>query len=217
MDNIYVVTRYITRGIHRGFTAESSDERAPLGSLRRRSVLRGVAGAGVIGLLPRHVAAQPATEVKLVGDPGGANDGVGRSVELQGTTLFVGANGDDDCGTNAGAVYLFERSGDTWQQVDKVCGDDTTDGDEFGFSVSINGRHLLVGAWTADDVAGSAYLFRKRGSQWVQRDKYLASDRAMGDRFGNDVTLEGNNAVVASYQDDNENGTNAGAVYLYRV
>jgi len=48
-----------------------------------------------------------------------AGDASGKSVALSsdGTRLAVGATGNDDIGTNAGHVRVFDLVGSTWTQV----------------------------------------------------------------------------------------------------
>lgn len=49
-------------------------------------------------------------------------------------------------GTNAGAVYIYEKNGETWTMTEKLVGDDTDEFDQFGYSVSFKKDLLLVGA-----------------------------------------------------------------------
>jgi len=85
-----------------------------------------------------------------------------------------GINGrDDDTAVDAGAVYLFTRSGTTWRQQAYIKGSDTEAFDQFGGSVSLDrsGRVLVVGAPGDDsgtaanpadkstDEAGAVYTF----------------------------------------------------------
>ena len=49
-----------------------------------------------------------------------ALDGFGWSLSRSGTTLFVGAIGDDTVVAAGGAVYVFERTGSTWSEVQKL-------------------------------------------------------------------------------------------------
>ncbi|SFR62537.1 FG-GAP repeat-containing protein [Halogeometricum rufum] len=147
-------------------------------------------------------------------DPG---DEFGRAVAIDGNRVAVGAYRDDDEATDAGAVYLFERAGNDWEQAAKLYADDAADGDEFGFSVAVAGNEVLVGAWRADDGgtdSGAVYRFRRRGQGWRQVAKYTASDAAAGDYLGNSVTLQGDTVVAGAYGDDNDNG-NAGAAYVF--
>jgi hypothetical protein len=60
-----------------------------------------------------------------------------------------GINGkDDDAAIDAGAVYLFTRTGTTWSQQAYIKGSNTEAFDQFGGSVSLDrsGRLLVVGA-----------------------------------------------------------------------
>ena len=98
-----------------------------------------------------------------------ANDWFGSRLALSGDgqTLAVGAQledsaaqgiggaQDDDTATEAGAVYLFTRTGDTWSQVAYVKGSNTEAFDEFGSSLTLNrdGSLLAVGAQYEDSTA----------------------------------------------------------------
>src|SRR5262249_14642024 len=48
---------------------------------------------------------------RLVAPDGGAGDAFGAGVAIDATTALVGAPGDDDGAADAGAVYVFTRSG----------------------------------------------------------------------------------------------------------
>ena len=99
----------------------------------------------------------------------GKNDwfGVKVAVSGDGTTVAVsatnedsnakGINGDeaDNSANEAGAVYLFRRTGTTWRQVAYVKGANTEEFDEFGSSVSLtrDGSVMAVGAKFEDSAA----------------------------------------------------------------
>jgi hypothetical protein len=116
--------------------------------------------------------------------------GVRIAISGDGNTVAVGAqnedsaakgiNGkqDDDSAPEAGAVYLFTRSGTTWTQHSYVKSSNTRAGDEFGSSLALtrDGRTLLIGARGEDSGAkgingnqsdasvrdaGAAYLFTR--------------------------------------------------------
>jgi hypothetical protein len=71
---------------------------------------------------------------------------IGASVEDGGARGINGRN--DDAAIDAGAVYLFTRTGTTWRQEAYIKGADTEAFDQFGGSVSLDrsGRLLVVGA-----------------------------------------------------------------------
>ena len=102
---------------------------------------------------------------------------VGAQLEDSGSRGIDGHQ-DDDSALEAGAVYLFTRTGDTWAQEAYVKGSNTEIFDEFGSSVSISadGSLVAVGAYYEDSAAtgvggdqddnstleaGAVYLFRR--------------------------------------------------------
>lgn len=147
----------------------------------------------------------------------------GTSVSLSGDTLVVGAPESDQDGSNAGAVYVFERNrdgADAWGPLCRVRSSDLNAGDRFGFSVSLDLNLLAVGAYGEKPGGvskGAAYVFhRNAGAEWFgQVARLLASDGAAGDEFGSAVAVDGDRVVVGAPADDNENGTDAGAAYLF--
>jgi hypothetical protein len=103
-------------------------------------------------------------EKKIVASDGAAGDEFGYAVAISGTGhLVVGVWGDDDKGTNAGAVYLYtlNSSTNTWGNQQKIVASDGAAGDSFGWSVAISETgHLVVGAYGDDDKgsnSGSVY------------------------------------------------------------
>jgi hypothetical protein len=141
-------------------------------------------------------------QAQLVSGNGAANDIFGASVALSGDTALVGAL-SSDVGVNIGqgSAYVFTRVGGTWsQQVQLVAGDGAAF-DRFGSSVALSGDTALVGA-TEDDIGnfdqGSAYLFKRVGTNWIPQFKLIAGDGASGDQFGNSVALSGDAALVGA-------------------
>jgi hypothetical protein len=102
---------------------------------------------------------------KLIASDGDRGDGFGFSVSVDGDTALVGAWGDDERGERAGAAYVYERNhGGTnaWGQVRKLTASDGERDDGLGWSVSVDGDTVVVGAWKEDeraDNAGAAYIF----------------------------------------------------------
>lgn len=156
-------------------------------------------------------------EQKLLPSDGSANDRFGSSVDVYNDYVVVGAQFDDDNGTDSGTAYVFERSGGTWVQQAKLTPSDGVAGDYFGTFVSISGDYIVVSAWGDDDNgnnSGSAYVFVRSGSNWVQQAKLLASDGASGDFFGENVSLYNTDVIIgAQYNDDN--GSDSGSAYVF--
>ena len=99
---------------------------------------------------------------KLKANDGAASDWFGYSVAISDGTIVVGANRDDDKGSESGAAYVFEMSSpddaSSWAQVAKLTADDGAKHDHFGNSVAISDGTIVIGAY-ADDDKGSASIF----------------------------------------------------------
>ena len=180
-------------------------------------------------------------------------DFFGWSVAISGDTLVVGArnensnasgvNGDqsNDSTTNAGAVYVFTRSGTEWRQQAYLKASNTDSNDLFGLSLAISGDTLVVGTRSEDSnatgvngdqsdnsavQAGAAYVFTRSGTVWSQQAYLKASNTDTNDRFGFSVAISGDTLVVgADGEDSNATGINgdqsnnsagdAGAAYVF--
>ena len=66
----------------------------------------------------------------------------GSSVAIDGAYAVAGAPGDDGA---IGAVYVFKRTGATWDQVCKITASAPAAGDSFGWSVSILDKQIVLG------------------------------------------------------------------------
>ena len=99
----------------------------------------------------------------LTASDGVAEDLFGDSVSISGDYAVIGAYGDDDNGDGSGSAYVFERnSGGIWQEVQKLSASDGSANDVFGYSASISGNAILIGAFFDDDNgedSGSAYVY----------------------------------------------------------
>ena len=144
----------------------------------------------------------------------------GTSVAIDGNTVVVGASLNDPSSIiDAGAAYVFTRSGTTWTQQQKIQASDAQASDNFGQSVGISGNTVVVGAYAEDpnniSGAGSVYIFTRSGTTWTQQAKLIASDAQASDLFGQSVAIEGDTVVVGAYNEDPNNITDAGSAYVF--
>jgi len=158
---------------------------------------------------------------KLTAADGAGDDEFGYSVSISGDYAIVGADRDDDYGSNSGSAYIFKRDGASWSQQAKLNASDGAFEDYFGYSVSISGDYSIVGAWGDDDNgsnSGSAYIFKRDGTGWSQQAKLTASDGAASDYFGDSVSISGDYAIVGAWADDGYNNTIlfAGSAYVFK-
>lgn len=107
----------------------------------------------------------------------------------------------------------------------KVVSEDRDVQDRFGWSVDIDGDFAVVGAYADDFGAanpnmGSAYIFQKVGTEWVEIQKIFSSDQDDYDRFGWSVAIDGNYIIVGAYAEDHnlldsDPLASAGAAYIF--
>ena len=160
---------------------------------------------------------------KLTASDAAENDYFGKSVAISGDTALVGADGDDDGGSQSGSAYLFERDqggAGNWGETNKLTASDGAAGDTFSRSVALDGDTALVGAAWDDDNggnSGSAYFFERNqggAGAWGEVGKVTASDGAAIDYFGYSVAIGGDNALVGAYSDDDD-GSLSGSAYVF--
>ena len=154
-------------------------------------------------------------ETKILPSDGSQLDFFGFSVSVSGDRILVGSRDDDDNGTNSGSVYIYDWDGSSWVET-KLTASDGALHDLFGFSVSISGDRLVVGAINDDDNgsdSGSIYVYDWDGSNWIET-KIVSSDGAAGDRFGNSVSVFSDRIVVgAPWEKDGV--VLSGSIYIY--
>ena len=155
--------------------------------------------------------------ITLTADDAAMGDYFGRAVALDGDTAVIGAPRYDTDVTGSGAAYVFVRDGGGWSQQAKLTTNDAVVGDNFGWSVALDGDTAVIGAPQYDNdnnKSGSAYVFVRNGTSWSQQAKLAATDVAAGDQFGWSVALAGDTAVIGAPQHD-DNGHAAGAAYVF--
>ena len=189
----------------------------------------------------------------------GANDRFGDvvSISTDGNYLAIGAQNEDSSETgingnqannsanDAGAVYVFVRSGATWIQEAYIKASNSGTSDFFGERISLNmdGTLLAVSSRFEDSNAtgingnqadnsasnsGAVYVFERSGATWTQEAYIKASNTEANDLFGHSMRLSGDGTTLAiGARDEDSNATgingnqadnsagNSGAVYVY--
>jgi hypothetical protein len=159
-------------------------------------------------------------QAKITASNGEADDNFGFSVSIDGDYVIIGApNRDAGASPDRGAAYIFIRSGTSWSQQSILPAIGLLAGDNFGYSVSINGNYCVVGA-PNDDVGananqGTAFFFVRSGTSWSQQDYKTLPFGAASDYFGRSVDMDGSYAIVGAPYDDVGGWTNNGSVHLF--
>ena len=132
------------------------------------------------------------------------------AINSDGTYAVVGAYQHDIYGSNAGAAFIFTRSGSTWTQQQRIVSSSFTATGYFGSDVSINsdGTYVAVGAMGENAVE----VFTRSGSTWSFQARCQASDGAHNTSFGTTVEIsrDGTHLITG---DNNKAG--GGAAYVF--
>lgn len=180
-----------------------------------------------------------------------AVDSFGFATALDGNRMAVGAWQDDgfnNTGTNTGAVYLFSFTDSAFSGavLEGIIGTGYTGGknfdvtlsnsDGFGYSVSLDGNRLAVGAYLGDGSvnaitdSGEVYLFSFAdsvfsgatleamvGRNYTGGKNINVSALAASDNFGASVALDGNRLAVGAFNGDGSTNalSGSGEVYVF--
>ncbi len=159
---------------------------------------------------------QPTHEFqKILASDGQEDDMFGNSLAIFGNIAVIGTPQDDDIANNAGAVYIYQRTGASWNFVQKLTVSDGEEADMFGTSVDISENYIVVGSYQAVGITantGAAYVFVKDGTNWTLQSKIYANDGESADNFGKSVAISGDFIVVGA---DNED-FGSGSAYVFQ-
>jgi hypothetical protein len=116
-----------------------------------------------------------------------AGDHFGFAVAIDGDVIAIGAeredsgdgaNQGDNSAVDAGAVYTFERTADTWEQTQYLKASNVAAGYFFGANLSMSDDTLVVGSPGESSIggenSGAAYIFTRSGGSWAQTNFYKA-------------------------------------------
>jgi hypothetical protein len=135
-----------------------------------------------------------------------APDLFGYGVALQGDRLVVGAPYDSERAKQGGAVYVFERAGDTWGKPQKLFASKPESEASLGVQVALDGDTLVAGAHHACQLPscasssgrGSASVFVHGAAGWTEQALLSAPEPEDSDHFGFSVALLGDRAVIGA-------------------
>lgn len=154
---------------------------------------------------------------KLVGTGaiGGSKQGNSVALSADGNTAIVGGPADDG---NAGAAWIFVRSGGVWsQQGDKIRGTGTTGNATQGYAVALSadGNLALVGGPGDDGGIGATWLFARSNGVWTQAEPKRVGALGLGaSAQGSAVALAGEGRVALIGAPGDNSGV--GAAWAHR-
>jgi len=143
----------------------------------------------------------------------------GARLAVHGHCIIVAAGMATGAEPVSGAAYVYRLQDGQWTCEAKLMASDGEGGDLFGSWVALDDDLAIVGA--RDDVvegvsqAGSAYVFRHIGPEWVEEAKLTHPGAQVMDLFGQSVAIEGDVALVGAHGVDHEEN-HPGSAFVFR-
>ncbi len=132
---------------------------------------------------------------KLIASDSESRRFFGISVAIDGDRIAIGAPYIVTQSRRPGKAYIFRREGSSWVEEAILIPSRSHNGDDFGWSVSLDGDRVAVGArrpFVGGIPGGAAYVFRREGTNWVEESVVSAADAGSGDYFGISISLQNN-------------------------
>ena len=194
-------------------------------------------------------------EAYLKSDIVDVGDEFGYSVDIDADTIVIGAHYEDGSATEingidddnvdfeeAGAAYIFERTGTDWLQTAYVKASDSFEQDFFGAAVAVSGDTVVVTSYlessdtnningnpysTGAGASGAAYTYVRQADTWVFESFLKAPNSGTGDYLGWSVAIDNDIIVVGAINEDSasqeidgdladDTSSNSGAAYVFR-
>lgn len=152
---------------------------------------------GAVYVYERDASGEWTQKQRLLASDAEPGDYFGRSLAVDGNTMFVGATTKDD---SDGAVFRFERGEDgRWTEVDRFLPGNIGEGESFGRMADMAGDVAVFAAWGHDDGRGGVWVYERDGSgAWNNAALLKADDGAEQDFFGYSVATDGERIVVGA-------------------
>ncbi len=151
-----------------------------------------------------------------------ASDEFGRSVDIDGALIAVGAwktGLGKDIQVGAAYLYTYDSPSQSWIEREQLLAPDGQEADRFGVSVSLDGEALAVGAYLNDTVAfnaGAAYTFNVLEAETALLGKLTAPDGAESDQFGFSLATSGGAVLIGAWMDEDVLLDN-GSAYVFSL
>ena len=143
------------------------------------------------------------------------------SLSSDGSTLAIGAPGNDGKAPNAGHVRVYKNISGTWtQQGSDIDGEAANDFSGGSVSLSSDGSTVAIGAWLNDGNgrdAGHVRIYKNKSGTWTQVGSDIDGENA-GDYSGSYVSLssDGSTVAIGAFKNGRTGAINAGHVRVYK-
>jgi hypothetical protein len=154
---------------------------------------------------------------KIVPTDAQALDFFGGSVSISGdaSTIVAASSGAEAPAAEAGAFYVFVKSGSTWTQTQKLTGNPVVSGANVGgVRLSRDGSTIVARSRSA----GYVYVYKKVNNLYQFVSRLRSSDYTTDDYYAESVALNNDGNILPIGAQSKRVGSiaNAGAAYVFR-
>ena len=158
--------------------------------------------------------------ISFAGSPGKSHSAEllsrGRSVPIAVSDNFlVAAKNFTSLKSREVDIYLIDNLTSQVNKIGEILSPSPESGDDFGFSISMNSKYILIGAPGQNNGHGKAYLFKKNNIEWILDRVYDNPSNNYGngspDKFGYNVSISNDYLSISSPFN------NDGLVYIYSL
>lgn len=158
---------------------------------------------------------------KLISSTPGQDDYFGLSVSIDstGTRAVVGASGVENSGQNIGSIYVFLRTGNTWN-IEATLFTNIGSYANQGWDIDIDssGTRVIVG--TSVQIGnGFAFVYIRSGTSWTRETTLYPNDGLTGgdDKFGAAVGInsDGDRIIIGGYSINRAGYDDIGCAYIF--
>ena len=141
----------------------------------------------------------------------------GQALDMTGSWLLVGAPREDTVATNAGGVYIYEKTNGDWTQRAISVPQGAGAGSLTGTAIDIEGSRYVVGTpgYVAGGVqTGAIHIYEYTGGfpLWQKTQSLVPANNV---DFGTSVDLVSSGYLIAGAPGSDVNGTNSGTVQMF--
>jgi hypothetical protein len=162
---------------------------------------------------------QQGEKLTAVGEGGSGAFGTSVALSADGNTALIAGSLDE---TRVGAAWIFTRSGSTWSQQGGTLAPEGegafNDFHSLSVALSSDGQTALIGGSSnnLDGSFGSAWVFTRSGSTWVQQGVALlpAGEYFTGAGLRVALSGDGNTALIGSPEEAPRGGPGAAWVFV---
>ncbi len=169
-------------------------------------------------LFPISIWSQTQIGSDINGQLPGDNTGFSVAASADGNVVAVGANLNDNSGTDAGCVRIYQKTAGAWIQLGATINGEAA-GNQSGYSVSLSsdGSTVAIGATENNNHTGHVRVYKNLSGTWTQQGNDI-DGQSYGDRSGWSVALasDGTSVVIGSPYNTN-NGNDSGIVKVYKL